>query len=138
MSGDGFSATAHLIKGEHCMERKERLAKQRKRLRFVIAIAVAVLVALIVLLFWLGRNDSLTGSWEFEDTFFEFDGQGKGVWMQGDELERFSYEIHGTEVAVDFRREDVPDVTYRFYIEGEYLVLTDSEGNQIALTKTSK
>lgn len=117
---------------------RERLTKQRKHLRVVIAVATVVLLALLVLLFWLLKKDALSGKWQSEDIFFEFDGQGKGVWMQGDELERFSYKIHGTELSVDFRRESVPDVTYGFYLEGEYLVLTTSEGNQFALTKISK
>lgn len=115
------------------MDKKERLAKQRKHLRLVIALAVVILAVLIVLLFWLGRKDDLTGAWQFEDTFFEFNGRGKGIWMQGDEIERFSYEIHGTQLSLDFRRENVPDVTYSFYTEGEFLVLTDPMGNQIAL-----
>ena len=139
MGGDGLSATALLRpKKEECdMEHNDTSARrrQRKRLRLMIDISALVLAILLVVLLIVQATgkDELAGIWSDDYTIIEFNGKGKGVWYRGDEVERFTYKINSDEVALDFKRENVQDVTYRFVLDNQHLALADDDGNQMSM-----
>lgn len=116
---------------------RKRKQKQRKRLRLIIDISAVILVVLLAVLLFVhyGGKDQLAGTWGADDTFFDFNGKGKGVWIQGDEMEKYTYEINRDTVSVDFKRESVRDLTYTFSIEDGKLTLIDSDGEALTLDR---
>ena len=118
-------------------EERKRKQEQRKRLRLMIDISAIILVVLlaVLLFFHFGGKDDLAGTWGANDTFFEFNGKGKGVWIQGDEIEKYTYEINRDTVSVDFKRENVRDLTYTFSIEDGKLTLIDSAGQALTMDR---
>ena len=110
--------------------------KQRRRLRVIIDVAVVILVLLVGLALVLqeNRRDSLEGTWEAGEILVEFNGQGKGVWMQGDHMEKIRYKIEKSTLTIQSDH-DHPEKVYTFSLEGQTLTLTDETDTPLCLER---
>lgn len=83
-----------------------------------------MLLALVVGLVALLNRNPLQGNWYDQGRLtYKFGSNGKGVLVLEDGLARFSYEIKGDTLIIDFQRRDIPDETYQFSVEKDSLIL---------------
>ena len=97
---------------------------KKRRLWILAAVEVFVLLALVVGLVALLNRNPLQGNWYDQGRLtYKFGSNGKGVLVLEDGLARFSYEIKGDTLIIDFQRRDIPDETYQFSVEKDSLIL---------------
>ena len=118
--------------------RRRRLLRQRKKLIGLICILSVVLVALLAVLLFVQPN-KLDGDWtDDQGTTYRFNGKGKGVMIQEDDLGKYRYEISGNILRIDFSREDLSDQEFKFYVKDGTLTLMDQHSGEILVFQRTK
>jgi hypothetical protein len=99
--------------------------------------ASAVIIVLIIILTIFAvksiresASDVLKGDWLYNVYYvYEFDGKGSGAMKITDgDTYKFSYEISGDLLSIDFADYNVTDCEYSFTVEGDILTLVAVKG----------
>lgn len=119
-----------------------RMRAQKRSYRCLIGVAAAavMLVAVLVLVrSCVGAGDALSGTWSLDGvTVYRFDGEGNGSLDLPLSTYPFKYEITDNSISIDFESESARDVTYRFSVRDDKLVLISDENGQRAVYRLTK
>ena len=139
-SGDGTSAKkskAASEKGKSGGKQSKKANDTRKR-GIAVCTAVAIIVLAVILtilavnkyISGITEYDVLKGDWLYNVYYtYEFDGKGSGAMKITDgDTYKFSYEISGDLLNIDFADYNVTDCEYSFAVEGDILTLVAVKG----------
>lgn len=74
-------------------------------------------------------TDKLQGVWALDDaTSYEFDGKEKGAMMVSGSEYKFTYDITGKKLVIDYERDILVDGEYEFKVKKDVLTLTGGAG----------
>lgn len=93
------------------------------------ALGILILAIVLICKGCSGRTDVLAGKWDVDGTtFYEFDGDGKGVLILPNATYEFAYKIKTDQIHMDYKNESVRDGSYTFAVDGDKLTLIGGEG----------
>ena len=81
------------------------------------------------------------GRWNLDDnTYFQFDGQGKGFIHAANDMEHFHFRYSAQDgvLAIDMDRDSATDKEYQYVLDGDNLTLTNSDNQVYKLTRVGE
>lgn len=86
-----------------------------------------------------GKKDALCGKWDLDGTtVYAFDGMGSGLLELPENEYIFRYEIKDGTVNIDFAEDKVRDISYKFTVDSDELILERKEKNDTVVHKLKK
>ena len=110
---------------------KRKRAKRRKMIAISIftVVAVAVLIAMVLMIKSLFSPDELKGTWSLDEaTSYQFDGKENGTMLVSGSEYKFTYDLKGKKLLIDYESDILVDGEYEFKVKKDVLTLIGGEG----------
>lgn len=110
---------------------RKKLAKRRKAIAISIFTVTAVIVVIVMVLMIksLFGPDELKGTWSLDEaTSYQFDGKENGAMLVSGTKYKFTYDIKGKKLIIDYESDILVDGEYEFKVKKEVLTLIGGEG----------
>ena len=110
---------------------RKKLAKRRKAIAISIFTVTAVIVVIVMVLMIksLFGPDELKGTWSLEETTsYQFDGKENGAMLVSGSEYKFTYDIKGKKLMIDYESDILVDGEYEFKVKKDVLTLIGGEG----------
>lgn len=129
------------------MEEKERIKRRRKRMKQkrqerILKCAiylVCVMFVLLIIFIFLTQTDDLKGLWAIDSvTSYRFDGNGHGALLLPDVEYPFSYAISGSNLSIDFEKDNISDRTYELILSKSQITLINRDGKEAVEYKLTR
>ena len=125
-------------------EKKRKKEKRRRNIMkvllvFLFAVFVACMVMIVSHFVWNFQKDVLFGQWMYDQaTGYEFDGNGEGNLIASEKRYAFRYQIGQDMLTINFKDDNLEDLTYQMSVESTALTLVNSvSGQELVLNYSS-
>ncbi len=109
--------------------------KTKRNLLILIFIIIVILVVLNLLPNKKGIDNKLLGTWTTDGvTKYKFDKDNTGALILPLNTYKFTYEIKGNKLSIDFENEKSEDSTFTYYFKDDKLIL-DGDNGKFTFTK---
>ena len=118
---------------EERMRRLQRRKRAKRRKAIAISIftvaAVVVVIVMVLKIKSLFGPDKLKGTWSLDEaTSYQFDGKENGAMLVSGSEYKFTYDIKGKKLMIDYESDILVDGEYQFKVKKEVLTLIGGEG----------